>query len=404
MILWADQLRFNGRVFVAQRMRTFLLLLAVTIGVASVVMLTSLGEGARRYIDAEFSRLGNRLLIVFPGRNETVGGHPPIYGTAPRDITLADALAMARIPSISEVAPLLPGTANISRGGLSREVLAVGTTQGFFSLRGFEVAVGQELPVRSREDALAVTVLGPRLKNELFGHQHAVGEWVRIGDRRMRVIGVLGDVGESMGMDMDDLAIIPAPTAMQLFNTQAMFRVLLELQEGADELLAQERIRQLVRDRHDGEDNITIVSQDSLLAAFDNILFTLTLAIAAIAAISLLVAGILIMNISLISVSQRRAEIGLLKAIGASGKDVRGLFLGESLILVGVGSLCGVVFAYGVVFALRALWPAFPLMPPVWAAPAAVATAVVSGLLFSWLPAKKAAALDPVLAMKGIAE
>jgi len=400
-MLFADQLRFNWRVFSAQRMRTFLLLLAVTIGVASVVMLTSLGEGARRYIDAEFSSLGNRLLIVFPGRKETLGGQPPIYGTAPRDLTLSDALAMGKVPSIREVAPILPGTVLVSRGNRSREVITVGTTDGFFRVRQLSVERGNELPASSKDQALAVCVLGYKLKNELFGNDRAVGEWLRIGDRRMRVIGVLADAGQSLGMDMGDVVIIPVVTAQQLFNTQAMFRVLLELQEGADEALARQRITQVIRDRHEGEDDITIVSQDSVLAAFNNILTTLTLVIAAIAAISLLVAGILIMNISLISVSQRRSEIGLLKAVGASARQIRNLFLGESLVLVCFGSVVGVVFAYAVVFLFRHIWPAFPLFPPLWAAPAASATALIAGLLFSWLPAQKAAGLDPVLAMRG---
>lgn len=399
-----DLLRFNWRVFNGQKVRTLLLLLAVTISVASVVMLTSLGEGARLYIDREFSSLGNRLLIVFPGRNETVGGHPPLYGNAPRDLTLEDALAMARIPSIRGVAPLLPGLIPVAWGNRSREVITLGTNDGFFTVRQLEVAVGKALPAAAVEEALAVCVLGHNLKQELFGNSRAVGEWLRIGDRRMRVIGVLAKAGESMGMDMGDVVIIPVRTAQQLFNTQSLFRVLLELQVGADEDLARKRLTQVIRERHDGEDDITIVSQDSVLAAFNNILTTLTLVIAAIAAISLLVAGILIMNISLISVSQRRAEIGLLKAIGASGLQVRQLFLGESLLLVLFGSFMGVMFAYGVVFLVRSMWPSFPLMPPTWAAPAASVTALLSGLLFSWLPARRAAELDPVLAMRGQVE
>jgi putative ABC transport system permease protein len=340
-----DQLQFNWRVFSAQRMRTFLLLLAVTIGVASVVMLTSLGEGARRYIDAEFSSLGNRLLIIFPGRNETVGGQPPIYGTTPRELTLEDALALGRVPAIRGVAPILPGNIEVSYGSLSRETLIVGTTKSFFAVRQIDVAQGRELPASSEQEALAVCVIGAKFKQKLFGNRRALGEWLRIGDRRMRVIGVLADEGESMGMDMGEVVIIPVLTAQQLFNTQGLFRVLLELQVGADEDKARRRLEAVIRERHDGEDDITIVSQDSVLAAFNNILTTLTLVIAAIAAISLLVAGILIMNISLISVSQRRAEIGLLKAIGASGSDIRALFLGESLMLVCLGCVVGVIFA-----------------------------------------------------------
>ena len=326
-----DQIWFNGRVIWRQKVRTILLLLAVSIGVASVVMLTSLGEGARRYINDEFSSLGNRLLIVFPGRNETVGGQPPIYGTSPRDLTLEDALAMGRVPSINAVAPILAGTTPVSRESLSREVVVLGTTASFFPVRQVDVAKGNPLPDRAVKEALSVVVLGSDLKKELFGNNNAIGQWVRIADRRVRVIGVLADEGESMGVDMADIAIIPVPLAQQLFNTQALFRVILELQEGADEQLARRRLEQVIRNRHDGEDDITIVSQDSVLAAFNNILTALTLVIAAIAAISLIVAGILVMNISLISVRQRRQEIGLLKAIGGSGRQIRQLFLGESL-------------------------------------------------------------------------
>jgi putative ABC transport system permease protein len=396
-----DQVQFNWRVFSAQRMRTLLLLLSVTIGVASVVMLTSVGEGARRYIEDQFSSLGNRLLIVFPGRNETVGGQPPIYGTSPRDLTLEDALAMARVPSIRDVAPLLPGTANVSLGSRSREVITVGTVHAFLAIRHMSMADGQFLPAGSETEALSICVLGQEVKQELFGNRRAVGEWLRVGERRLRVVGVLAKSGQSLGMDMADIVMIPVATAQQMFNTQSMFRIILELQQGADEELARERLKNLIRERHDGEDDVTIVSQDSLLAAFNNILTTLTLVIAAIAAISLLVAGILIMNISLISVSQRRAEIGLLKAIGASAIQIRSLFLGESLLMVFLGSLIGVLLAYGAVFFCRSLWPEFPLFPPPWAAPAAAVTAMLSGLLFSWLPARKAANLDPVLAMRG---
>ncbi|MEZ5481651.1 MAG: ABC transporter permease [Porticoccaceae bacterium] len=396
-----DQIWFNGRVIWRQKVRTILLLLAVSIGVASVVMLTSLGEGARRYINDEFSSLGNRLLIVFPGRNETVGGQPTIYGTSPRDLTLEDALAMGRVPSINAVAPILAGTTPVSRESLSREVVVLGTTASFFPVRQVDVAKGNPLPDRAVKEALSVVVLGSDLKKELFGNNNAIGQWVRIADRRVRVIGVLADEGESMGVDMADIAIIPVPLAQQLFNTQALFRVILELQEGADEQLARRRLEQVIRNRHDGEDDITIVSQDSVLAAFNNILTALTLVIAAIAAISLIVAGILVMNISLISVRQRRQEIGLLKAIGGSGRQIRQLFLGESLLLVFLGSMVGVVFAYGAVYLARFLLPDFPLFPPYWAAPVATLTAMLSGLIFCWLPARKAAQLDPIAGYEG---
>ncbi len=397
----ADQIRFNWQIFVRHRVRTGLLLLAVGLGVASVVLLTSLGEGARRYVNQEFSALGNQLLIIFPGRKETTGGSPPIYGTAPRDLTLEDAQALARIPSINAVAPVIAGTTSIAVESLSRESIVLGSTPEIFQVRQLKVSQGKILPERTRSEAMAVCVLGAKLKRELFGHGRAIGEWVRAGDRRLRVVGVLVERGESLGMDLSDMIIVPVRTAEQMFNTPGLFRVLIELAGNADLPRTEKRIKAIIRERHEGDEDITLVSQDAMLAAFDNILSTLTLAIAAIAAISLLVAGILIMNLSLISVSQRKCEIGLLKAIGASSAQVRQLFLGESLMLVTLGSLAGIIFAWSVVFIIGRIWPVFPMAPPWWSMPAAVGTALLAGLVFSWMPARRAAALDPVLALRG---
>lgn len=397
----ADQIRFNGQIFLRHRVRTGLLLLAVGLGVASVILLTSLGEGARRYVDQEFSALGNQLLIVFPGRKETTGGSPPIYGTAPRDLTLEDAQALDRIPSIEAVAPVIAGTTAIAVESLSREAIVLGSTPEIFQVRQLEVSQGKILPNRTRTEAMAVCVLGSKLKRELFGHSRAIGEWIRAGDRRLRVIGVLVERGESLGMDLSDMIIVPVRTAEQMFNSPGLFRVLIELTGNADASRTEKRILEIIRERHEGDEDITIVSQDAMLAAFDNILATLTLAIAAIAAVSLLVAGILIMNLSLISVSQRKREIGLLKAIGASSAQVRQLFLGESLMLVSLGSVAGIIFAWAVVLIIGRLWPVFPIFPPWWSMPAAVGTALLAGLVFSIMPARRASALDPVLALRG---
>jgi len=397
-----DQIHFNTLVFQRYGVRTFLLLLAVGIGVASVILLTSLGEGARRYVDQEFSSLGNRLLIVLPGRKETTGGAPPIYGTAPRDLTLEDANALLRIPGVNEVAPIIAGTTTVARESRSREVITIGSTAGFFVVRNLNVGKGKILPPRADSEALAVCVLGVKLQRELFGSGSAIGQWVRVGDRRMRVIGILEERGESLGLDLRDMIIIPVRTAEQLFNSPGLFRIILDLNDNTSIVDTERRIRTIIRQRHEGEDDITLISQDAMLAAFGNILTTLTLAIGAISAISLLVAGILIMNISLISVSQRRKEIGLLKAIGASSRQVRQLFMGESLLLISFGSITGIAFAFGSIFVASVLWPNFPLTPPVWAVPAAVGIALLAGLLFSIYPANRAAKLDPVLAMRGL--
>jgi len=397
-----DQFVFNGQIFQRHRVRTFLLLLAVGIGVASVILLTSLGEGARRYVDREFSALGNRVLIVLPGRKETTGGGPPIYGAVPRDLTLEDANSLQRIPGVLAMAPIIAGMTTVARDSRSREVITLGSTDAFFAVRHLNVGAGRILSPRTRSEALAVCVLGVKLKRELFGNSRALGEWVRVGDRRMRVIGVLEERGESLGLDLRDMLVIPVRTAEQLFDSPGLFRIILDIAASADSDKIQQQMLSTIRKRHDGEEDVTVISQDSMLAAFDNILSALTMAIAAISSISLLVAGILIMNISLISVSQRRREIGLLKAIGASSRQIRQLFVGESLLLISMGSIAGILFAFGLIFLFSNLWPQFPLMPPIWAVPAAVGIAFLTGLTFSIAPARRAAALDPVLALRGL--
>ena len=397
----ADLVRFNWQVFQRHRTRAGLMLLAVGIGVASVILLTSLGEGARRYVDGQFSSLGSNLLIIFPGKNETAGAGPPIYGTSPRDLTIDDALAISRLPGARKVAPVIAGTATVAYGNKSRDVITLGTNAAFLAVRNIAIGEGKTLPDNALEQASAVCILGRKAKQELFGNRRAIGEWVRLSDRRMRVIGVIEEAGHSLGVDMADLTLIPVRTAEQLFNTQALFRVLIEQSASADSDKLQKRIESLIRQRHEGEDDITLVTQDSVLQSFNNILGTLTLAIGAIGAIGLLVAGVLIMNISLINVSQRRHEIGLLKAIGANAGQVRNIFLGEAIMLINLGSLTGIAFALALIALFRHLWPVFPLAPPLWAIPAAVAIALLSGLLFAWWPALKASRLDPVLAMRG---
>lgn len=396
-----DLLRFDWRVVAAAPARSALLATAFALGVAAVVLLTSVGEGARRYVDAEFAVLGSRLLVIFPGRNETVGGHPPLYGETPRDLTLADAEALSALPGVARMAPLLPGSLLASRGGRGREALALGTTRAFFPIRGLRVARGRALPAAADREVLPVAVLGATLARELFGEQEAVGQRLRLGDWRVRVIGVLAPTGQSLGLELDEVAIVPVATAMGLFDTEGLLRVFLELEPGADPRRVEAAVRRVVRARHEGEDDVTVVSQDAVLAAFARILTTLNLAVAAIAAVSLVVAGVLAMNVSLIALRRRRAEIGLLKALGAPARTVGLLFLGEALLLALAGSGAGVLLARALVALGARLWPAFPLAVPGWAEPAALATALAAALAFSWWPAVRAARLDPVVALRG---
>lgn len=399
----ADTLRSAARALTANPSRSLLTLAAMAIGTAAVVVLAALGEGARRFVVDEFSSLGTHLLIVFPGRNETTGGPPPLLGETPRDLTLQDALALLRSPRVERMAPVTLGAAPVSHGGLSREVTILGTTHEFLGIRHLSLAAGSFLPGGDPERAAPVAVLGQTLARELFGALNPIGARVRIGDRRFRVIGLLAAGGVSLGDDLGDIALIPVAAAQALFDNPGLFRVLVQA-TGRSALEAAARdIRAIVRARHEGEDDITVVTQDAMLDTFDRVLGALTLGVAGIAAISLAVAGVLIMNVMLVAVSQRTAEVGLLKALGASSRQITAIFLAEALMLAALGTAAGLLLAQvGIGLANRYLdLQGFILAAPLWAPIAAAVVSLGTGLLFGLLPARRAAALDPVAALSG---
>jgi len=396
-----DDLRLGIRFLATQRARAWLTVLAMALGTAAVILLSALGEGARRYVLDEFAQLGTHLVIVLPGRSETTGGPPPLLGETPRDLTLGDAIALGRSRLVKRFAPIVVGSAPVSFGSLSREVTIVGSTSDFLEVRQLEMARGHFLPPGDPQRGRPVVVLGEKLSGELFGRQRALGRWLRIGDRRFRVIGILASSGESLGMELGDLAVIPVASAQALFDSPALFRILIQAPSRSALPAAKEAIRDTIRERHDGEDDVTIITQDALLSTFDRILNALTLAVSGIAAISLVVAGVLIMNVMLVAVSQRTAEVGLLKALGAAKSQILTLFLTEALLLAGAGAVSGLVAAFASVYLFNSQVEALSLVVPLWAPLAATTVSVLTGLVFGLLPALRAARLDPVIALSG---
>jgi len=384
-----DVLQFSFGAASGYPTRTLLMLLAMAIGVASVILLIALGEGSRRYVTREFTSLGTHLLVVLPGRSETIGGTPPLLGETPRDLTLEDALALKRISAIRHVAPITVGSAPV----------ILGSTSELFEIRHLSMAQGRFLPAGDPTRSATVCVLGYRLKKELFGNQSALGKWVRIGDRRFRVIGVMAKKGQSMGLDMGDVVVIPVASAQALFNTSSLFRIMIQASGRGAISRAKKAILGIISKRHEGEDDITVITQDALLSTFDRIFTSLTLTVAGIASISLAVAGILIMNVMLIAVSQRTTEIGLLKAIGARGGQVLRLFLAESAVLSLIGAAIGLILAFFGTWAIARAYPSFPITNSVWSLFAAIGVALLTGLVFGILPARRASKLDPVQAL-----
>jgi len=395
----ADVVGFCWRSLRGYPLRTGLMLLAMAIGAGSVVVLIALGEGARTYVADRFMSLGTHLLIVLPGRTETVGGPPPMMGETPRDLTLQDAVALLRSTVVRDVAPLVVGSAPLARGNLEREATVLGSTASLYAIRHLAMARGRFLPGGEVDRAEPVCVLGKVLADEVFGDLPPVGQFVRLGDRRFRVIGVLQAMGESLGFDIDEVAVIPVAAAQSLFNQASLFRILVQARNRDAVARAKKAVVDIVRERHDGEEDITVITQDAVLATFDRIFKALTLSLAGIAAISLAVAGVLIMNVMLIAVSQRTAEIGLLKALGAPGSRVMRLFLTEAAMLSLSGALLGLAVAAAGTWGLGRMFPAFPVVVPAWAPLSAVGVALFAGLLFGALPARRAARLDPVAAL-----
>ncbi len=396
----ADLIHFARQAATGNPLRASLLVLAMAIGVAAVVVLTALGDGARRYVMNEFSSLGSNLVIVLPGRSQTGGFNPGNAITStPRDLSIADAQSLLRAPAVRQVAPLAIGTSEISAGGRLRQVMVAGTTASYLKVRQMALSQGQFLADGDWHRGAAEAVIGARVRAELFGSAPALGQLLRIGDRRFRVVGVLASSGQGMGMNTDELVMVPVAQAQAMFNSSTLFRILVEANSREAIESVKTQVADLIKQRHDGEQDVTVITQDAILATFDRLLGTLTLGVAGIAAISLAVAGILVMNVMLVSVTQRTAEIGLLKALGATGSTIRQVFLMEASMLslagAGVGYLLGQLGAV----VIRQLYPTFPAYPPDWAVLAGLGTALVTGVLFGVLPARRAAQLDPVQAL-----
>ena len=398
-MLIQDILLQAGKAIKTQPLRAALIVLAMSIGVASVNILVALGDSARNYVINEFEALGTHLVIVLPGRSETTGGHPPIFGETPRDLTLDDATALFKSRHIAAIAPVSIGSAPISAGGLERDTNIMGSTHALLRVRHLTVEQGRFLPDSEADKEIPVCVIGQTIREELFPRQQAVGQWLRINDRRFRVIGVLAKEGQSIGVAFDEIVIVPVASALALFDNHSLFRILVETHSEEAMHKAADEIRAIIKLRHEGEDDVTLVTQDSVINTFDKILKALTLTVAGIAAVSLAVAGVLVMNVMLVSISQRTAEIGLLKALGASRRQLQALFLSEAALLSLAGALLGSVIGSLGIAVLQWLYPDFPLSLPAWAWFSAVAVALATGLIFGVMPARKAAGLDPIAAL-----
>ena len=380
------------------RQRSILTMLGIVIGISSVILLTSIGEGARRFILTEFTQFGTNLISVNPGRIETTG-MPGAIGGVTHPLTLADAEALSRIPGIEAVVPTTMGTAGVEHDGRTRHVYVYGVTAEAPGAWRMAVRSGRFLPAGDPRHASPVAVLGPTLKRELFAESPALGQFVRIGGQRFRVVGVMESKGQFLGFDIDDAVYIPVSLAMPLFNRDDLQEIDVVASNSSviDSIAARLR-RELIR-RHAGNEDFTVTTQTGMLETLDRVLRVVSLAVIGIGAISLLVGAIGILTMMWIAVHERTAEIGLARALGATPRQILWLFLAEALLLSTAGGVVGLAIGVGIAQLVHLLLPALPVQTPPLFVALALAISFVVGLLSGILPAGRAARLAPVTAL-----
>ncbi len=383
----------------ANPLRSFLTMLGIIIGVFAVVTLVSLGEGVKKYVTKEFAGLGTNILIITPGASQTTGG-PPITGLdATYKLTLTDNDAiLPRCPAASHVCPVILAASTAKRENKSRKTTIIGTSFEMQVIRNFHVEVGDFLPHEAGQGEKRVCVLGPKVAEDLFiGGESPLGQWVKLGEMPFRVIGVMERKGHALGFDIDDIVFIPVKAAGQLFDTDDLFEILVQARSADVVLETKRQVKEVLMRRHEDHEDFTVTDQRSMVKAFENILNVLTYALAGIAAISLLVGGIGIMNIMLVAVGEKTREIGIRKALGATKSAILWQFLIESLTLSLLGGSVGLTV--GVALALLlGVW--MPVSVEPWTILLSLGFALAVGLFFGVYPAKKAAELDPIDALR----
>ena len=382
----------------AHRLRSSLSLLGIAIGIAAVIILTSIGEGTRQFILSQFTQFGTNLLAVTPGKTKTLG-IPGVLGGSTHKLTLEDAIALRRLPGVKRAIPLVVGSARVATEGRGRSVTVFGVTSDMPELWKFTVRQGTFLPAGDSRRRAPVAVLGSKLKEELFGDANPLGRFIRIAAHRFRVIGVMAPKGQMLGFDIDDAVYTPVASAMQMFNMDELVEIDVTYSHERDTDAVVERIRRLLIGRHRGTEDFTITTQAAMLSALDDIMRVVTLAVGAIAGVSLIVGAIGILTVMWIAVGERASEIGLLRAVGATAGQVYRLLLFESVLLAGLGGALGAGIGLTLVLVSPLILPGLPVRVEPNYLVAALLISTITGLLSGLLPARRAASVDPVDAL-----
>jgi putative ABC transport system permease protein len=393
-----DLARLSAGAVVAHRSRSLLTSLGIAVGIAAVVLLTSIGEGVHRFVLQEFTQFGTNIIAVTPGKTETLGISGAQISNV-RPLSLDDSAALERLEQVTAVVPVVQGNAEVEFAGRTRRTMILGVGSELPSVWSMGVSAGRFLPPDNQRAPRALVVLGSKVREELFGDRNPLGQRLRVGGNRYRVIGVMESKGQFLGFDLDDAVYVPAAKALELFNRESLMEIDLVYRAGASAESVRAGIERIMRARHGSED-FTVTTQQQMLDVLGSVLDVLTFAVAALGGISLFVGGVGILTIMTIAVRERRAEIGLFRAIGARRGQVLRLFLFESLVLSAVGGIAGLVMGLGLALAIKVLAPSLPVHPSLEYAFLAELLAVAIGLVAGVLPARNAARLQPLDALR----
>ena len=392
-----DTLRLSVGAVAAQRLRSVLTAVGIAIGIAAVVILTAIGEGLHDFVLREFTQFGTNIVSINPGRTVTHGTPLGVLGSV-RPLSLDDAASLRAIPQATAIVAGVSGNGEVEAGSRRRRVMVLGTGSAMPDVFATQLASGQFLP-DDGESSRPFAVLGSKLKAELFGAQNALGERVRVGGHKFVVIGVMATKGETLGMNLDDIVFVPTARAMELFNRDGVMEINVSYPDGVNVEDVVRQIKRILIARHGSED-FTITTQQQMLDVLGSILGVLTLAVGALGGVSLVVGGIGVLAIMTIAVNERIGEIGLLRSLGASGGQIRWLFLSDAVWLAGAGGLAGMIVGVGSVFVAAWMVPGLPVKVSIVYLAIAEAIAVTVGLLAGVLPAYRAARLNPIDALR----
>ncbi|WP_353930782.1 ABC transporter permease [Okeanomitos corallinicola TIOX110] len=399
-----ESIEMAGKTLLSNKLRSALTMLGIIIGNGSVIAMIGIGEGGQKFVANQLNSLGPNVLFVIPGNEET----QRVSRDVVRTLVLEDATAIAtQVPTVAATAAELNSRQVVTYQNRNTNVNIIGTTPSFLQVRDFEVATGRFFSDIDMKRSNQVVVLGAKLKEKLFGNTNPIGEQIRIKNASFQIIGILTDKGSNLGVDYDESALVPIiTTANRLVGRTSPYGLevtyIVASAQDADSVDAAEfQITNLLRQRHKlvGENDFTIRTQKDALQTVGQISGALTVMLTGIAAISLLVGGIGIMNIMLVSVTERTQEIGLRKAIGATQQDILIQFMIEAVIVSIIGGLVGTTMGVGGIFLVSAISPLEASISLV-SITMAVGISGGIGLFFGVVPARRAAKLDPIVALR----